>query len=246
MRQDVAAAGLLALALTIGTARCGNPVVPGVGMADPHLHVWGAKNDSAAQTVFMYATHDWHATSGKLGFRMDNWWVWSSDDLVTWTQRDILQPTDTYIHKNFTECWATDAARSANGSYYFYLSVGPTDVGVVTSQTPVGPWKDPLGKALIPDSLKLPGNAGSRDPGILQDDDGSNYLIFGTFQYYMARLNEDMISLAEAPRAVKVINAFGPIGAGKLDDKAFLHKYNGMYYLSWGCFYGISHSLQRI
>ena len=63
-----------------------------------------------------------------------------------------------------------------------------------------------------------------------------------TRQYYMAKLNPDMVTLAEKPRAVHVIDAFGPFGAGKLDDKPFLHKRNGTYYLSWGCFYGTSKS----
>ena len=54
-----------------------------------------------------------------------------------------------------------------------------------------------------------------------------------------------MVSLAEAPRLVTVDPnghaAWGPYGA-KTDDKPYLHMRNGIYYLSWGCFYGISSS----
>jgi hypothetical protein len=32
----------------------------------------------------------------------------------------------------------------------------------------------------------------------------------------------------------------GPYGEGKTDDKAFVHKANGRYYLSWGCFYAMA------
>ena len=72
--------------------------------------------------------------------------------------RDILWPTDTYTKKNRTDCWATDAAH-VNGKYFFYLSVGGNTVGVVSSASPVGPWKDPLGKALIPSDMPdLPGD----------------------------------------------------------------------------------------
>ena len=39
------------------------------------------------------------------------------------------------------ECWATDAA-FVNGSYFFYLSVGPNNVGVVQSESVDGPWQD--------------------------------------------------------------------------------------------------------
>jgi hypothetical protein len=85
-------------------------------------------------------------------------------------------------------------------------------------------------------------NFGVRDPGVFRDDDGTHYIIFGTFEYYVSQLNSDLISLAEAPRGpVLVHNPMGPYGA-KLDDKPFLHKRNGVYYLSWGCFYGVGNS----
>ena len=52
-----------------------------------------------------------------------------------------------------------------------------------------------------------------------------------------------VVSLGEAPRLVTVDpnghSAWGPYGA-KTDDKPYLHVRNGIYYLSWGCFYGIS------
>lgn len=39
-----------------------------------------------------------------------------------------------------------------------------------------------------------------------------------------------------------MVNALGPYG-NKTDDKPFVHKYNGIYYLSWGCFYGMASSV---
>ncbi len=49
-----------------------------------------------------------------------------------------------------------------------------------------------------------------------------------------------MISLAEEPRKIVQDKKFGPYGEGKTDDKSFIHKYNGKYYLSWGCYYAMS------
>ena len=43
-----------------------------------------------------------------------------------------------------------------------------------------------------------------RDPCVFQDDDGSYYIIFGTYEYFIAKLNPDMISLAEQPRYLTV------------------------------------------
>ena len=223
-----------ALSLT-GPALGSNPLQPVPGMADPHVHVW------ADGKAWMYATHDTpDGAAGELGFRMDNWWVFSSSDLVSWTQEDILWPTTTYEHKNDTECWATDAA--TNGTHYaFYLSVGPNNIGVVVADSPGGPWHDPLGVPLV--AAGAVPNDGIRDPAAFRDDDGTTYLIFGTFDYFVAKLNADLVTLAEAPVGPLVVDhAFGPFGPGKLDDKPFMHKRFGMYYLSWGCFYGVGAS----
>jgi hypothetical protein len=100
------------------------------------------------------------------------------------------------------------------------------------------------------------------------DDDGSAYLCFGTFNYYIAKLNpcapprptaafahwlapwqhaaffwivtavpgasRDLISLAEKPRGVKILKE------QHRDDKPFMHKHDGRYYLSWGCWVSCS------
>jgi hypothetical protein len=80
----------------------------------------------------------------------------------------------------------------------------------------------------------------ARDPGILQEPDGTSYIVFGTFDYYIARLNEDMVSLAETPRLISIEDPEGPYGKGRTDDKPFLHRRGNLYYLSWGCYYAVS------
>lgn len=207
----------------------GNPIIPGRGACDPQVRVFNG-------TVYLYATHDYSPENRH--FRMDNWWVWHSDDLVHWNLASILKPEQTFLRKPFTECWATDAG-TRDGKFYFYFSAGREQIGVVTGNTPAGPWKDPLGRPLIPKGLTP---TAERDPGILMDDDGSNYIVFGTWDYYIAKLNDDMISLAESPRLIQLDRKFGPYGEGKTDDKPFLHKRAGVYYLSWGCFYAMSNS----
>lgn len=108
---------------------------------------------------------------------------------------------------------------------------------MVVGDTPTGPWSDPLGKPLIPRGLTP---VQERDPGILQDRDGANYIVFGTWDFYLARLNDDMISLAEAPRKIILDQKMGPYGPGRTDDKPFLHQRDGKYYLSWGCYYAMA------
>jgi arabinoxylan arabinofuranohydrolase len=208
----------------------GNPIVVGKGLCDPQIRVYGGK-------VYLYATHD--AVPGSDRFIMNDWWIWHSEDLVNWTLVDTLRPEETYWKQPCSECWATDAM-ARNQQFYFYFSRGPEEIGVVKSKWPTGPWSDPLGKPLIAMG-STPTKA--RDPGLLQEADGTTYIVFGCWDYYIAKLNEDMISLAETPRKILVSPKMGPYGPGKLDDKPFLHKRDDIYYLSWGCYYAMSNNV---
>ena len=212
-----------------------NPIVPNQGLNDPHIHIF---ND----TAYVYASHDKSANNKK--FIMEDWWVWSSPDLVNWTKESVLKPQDTYIGKDFTSCWATDVAYK-NGKYYWYFSEGNQQTGVVVGDSPVGPWRDPLGKPLLTSELTP---TDEYDMAIFEEN-GAHYIIFGVWEYYIAKLNDDMISLAEKPKKLIVNNPRGPYNLdGKnlekpTDDKPFVHKYNGKYYLSWGCFYAMADNL---
>ena len=182
---------------------------------------------------------------------MTDWWVWSSPDLVSWTLADVLYPNATPAPpSDYGNCWATDGAHRKNpatGSweYFFYMSIGKCQTAVMKSTSgPAGPWDNVLGAPLLNDTLgnSLSPKACFRDPAVFEDEDGSHYIISGVFDYYIMKLGADLVSLAEAPRLVAVHNPTGPYGA-KTDDKPFIHKANGLYYLSWGCFYGISASV---
>ncbi len=204
-----------------------NPIVKNIGLCDPQVRVY---NDH----VWLYATHD--ASAENTYFEMHDWWIWSSSDLVNWKYESTLDPRETYYKAPSINCWATDAM-CRNGKYYFYFSMGPTDIGVVTGDSPAGPWKDPIKKALIPSTMTP---VRERDPGILMDDSGIAYIVFGSGDFYIARLNDDMVSLAEEPRKMILDHKQGAYGMGTLDDKSFIHKYKGKYYLSWGCYYAMS------
>lgn len=217
------------------TVKAQNPIVPNKGLNDPHIHIF---ND----TAYVYASHDKSIKNKK--FIMEDWWVWSSPDLVNWTKRSVLNPKDTYIGQDFTRCWATDVAYR-NGKYYWYFSEGNQQTGVVVGDSPVGPWKDPLGKPLLTSELTP---TDEYDMAIFEEN-GEHYIIFGVWDYYIAKLNYDMISLAEKPRKININNPRGPYNQdGKnlekpTDDKPFVHKYKDKYYLSWGCFYAMADNL---
>ncbi|MFS4417376.1 family 43 glycosylhydrolase [Maribacter sp. 2307ULW6-5] len=212
-----------------------NPIVPNMGLNDPHVHIF---ND----TAYVYASHDKSAKNKR--FIMEDWWVWSSPDLVNWSHRGTLHPKETYIGTDFEGCWATDVGYR-DGKYYWYFSEKNQQAGVMVGNSPTGPWTDPLGKPLLSEELTP---TDEYDMAIFEDN-GEHYIIFGVWDFYIAKLNHDMISLAEVPKKLQINNPRGPYnqdGKNKekpTDDKPFVHKYNGKYYLSWGCFYAMSDQL---
>ena len=209
--------------------RGNNPVIQNRGICDPHLHVFDGK-------MYMYCSHD--VDRCQTNYAMTDWCICSSDDLVHWEIESFPRPEDTYIGP--TEgCWATDAAQR-NGKYYFYFSHANISTGVMVSDHPGKGFVDALGEPLLPEGLTL---TRSYDPTVFIDDDEAQtpYIMFGTpvwaggDSYYIARLNDDMVSLAEQPRKVK-LNHEG-------SDKPALHKYNGLYYLTYGIHYATAENV---
>ena len=203
-----------------------NPIIPRMGVCDPHMHVFEGK-------VWMYTSHD--TSIENKTYSMTDWQIWSSTDCVEWQLEATIHPEDTFVGAT-DKCWAVDCAER-NGKYYYYFSIGNKQTGVLVGDSPAGPFRDVLGKPLLDGTLTT---TREYDPAVFRDDDGAYYLVFGAPSwcygegcgYYIARLNEDMISFAEQPRAI----ALDHMG----DDKASLNKIGGKYYLSYGGFYAIS------
>ena len=215
-----------------GNAQClytGNPIVPNIGLDDGHMRVYGDR-------IYNYASHDYSPENK--GFVLKLWWIWSTNDLRTWTFENSLSPNTLGFPEGYKNCWATDAL-SKNGKYYWYLC-NPGNSFVVVSDSPIGPWRTPLGNTPIMEG---------RDPGAFIDDDGKAYLVTGVWNYTIAELGEDMISLAEKPKTIEIINPRGLYNKDgtntkmPTDDKPYLHKHKGKYYLSWGCYYAMAENV---
>lgn len=237
-RRRAKTLGLLC-ALSTAPSLAGNPIISNQGVNDPHIRIFG-------DTAYLYASHDKSARNE--GFVMEDWQVWSSDDLVNWRLRSTLDPGQTYLRDQpgFSSAWATDIAEK-NGRYYWYFSEANRQTGVVVGESPVGPWIDPLGAPLLTADLT---ETHEYDPGLFAE--GSNrFILFGVWDYYLARLGDDMITLAETPRKIEIRGAQGPYTFAKgtpfdgrlTDDKPFIHKHEDLYYLSWGAFYATSTAL---
>lgn len=124
-------------------------------------------------------------------YYMTKWRVFSSADMVNWTDHGSPISLESFS-------WAVDRAWAAqciqqNGKFYWYVCV-QTDknnmsVGVAVSDSPRGPFRDALGKPLI-----TTGSWSNIDPTVYIDDNGQAYLYWGNGQLYYVKLNPDMMS----------------------------------------------------
>lgn len=195
-----------------------NPLIKNQGICDPHIFVFDGK-------AYLYASHD--ITLENTSWYMENWHIYSSDDLINWKLEDVIYPQDTFVGKS-DRCWAVDCVYR-NGKYYFYFCIENRFIGVLVSDRPNGGFKDVLGKPLID------GNTSSLsheyDQTVFIDDDGQAYIVYGLNEgkgYAMAKLNEDMISLDGDAWILPVV------GVPYYDDKPFLFKRDELYYLTFG------------
>ncbi|MEM1070247.1 MAG: family 43 glycosylhydrolase [Planctomycetota bacterium] len=226
---------LIVIAIAATGLPAGNPIVPDAGMADPHCYVFENK-------IYLFSTRDLDATQKK--FTAPDWNIWSSDDLVSWKHERTIKPAETYVGEG-GKCWATETVFK-NGKYYFYFSNGSSDIGLMTSDRPEGPYRDAIGKPLIRSDL-TPGK--EYDPTVLVDDDAEQtaYIIFGNHfpgdhknKYRIARLSDDLMSLAEHPKEI-VINDLHRMFDH--NDKPTIHKRKGVYYLSGGSTYAMAKNI---
>ncbi len=162
---------------------------------------------------------------------MKDWHVFSSADLVNWTDHGaVLSVDELKWADNFA--WAPDAAYK-NGKYYFVFPAGTgykdrknpdkstkwMGIGIAESDSPTGPFVDKIGGPLWKEPY-------ANDPAMFIDDDGKAYLyVHGRdFDYRVIEMADDM-------RAVK--GDFYKMDMGGYEPKMegpWVFKRKGLYY----------------
>lgn len=217
-------AGALALVLVlalVSPASAANPIITHIYTADPAALVHN-------NAVYLYTGHDEQAP-GVSGFLMNDWHVFSSSDLATWTDHgEVLRIQD--FSWAVADAWASHVVQR-NGRFYWYVSANGRDtstwmdIGVAVATSPTGPFRDAIGGPLVTDRTPN-ASALNIDPAVFVDDDGQAYMYWGSFFAPRAvRLNADMISLNGAVMTPQGLTGFW--------EAPWLHKRNGVYYLSY-------------
>ena len=201
------------------------PIIQTKYTADPAPMVY---ND----TVFLYTTHD---EDDAEGFKMQDWLLYTSTDMVNWTDHGVVASLKSFDWvKRDNGAWAEQVGER-NGKFYMYCPIHGNGIGVLVSNSPYGPFKDPLGKPLVWQKEHWD----DIDPTVFIDEDGQAYMYWGNPNCYYVKLNEDMISysgdivkLKETPEHYQE----GP----------WFYKRNGHYYLAFAstcCPEGIGYAM---
>ena len=159
---------------------------------NPFVQTWFTSDPAPMvhnETMYVYTGHD---EDGADFFWMQEWRVYSSQDMVNWQDHGSPLALESFS-------WADDRAWASqtierNGKFYWYicahsrLSRGMA-IGVAVSDSPTGPFRDAIGKPLFEN-----GSWDHIDPTVMIDDDGQAWLMWGNPRIYYLKLNEDMIS----------------------------------------------------
>ncbi|TRX37791.1 family 43 glycosylhydrolase [Flavobacterium restrictum] len=203
------------------TTAINNPIIKDKYTGDPAALVYKDK-------VYLYAGHD-EAPNDFNFYKMNEWLVYSTSDMVHWQEHPVpLKVTD------FT--WATSDAWASqvierNGKFYWYVTVSHgaingKAIGVGVSDSPTGPFKDALGKALVTNDMTTQTKIDwdDIDPTVMIDDDGQAYIFWGNSVCHYAKLKANMTELDGEIQTITLPN---------YTEAPWIHKHNNWYYLSY-------------
>lgn len=212
---------LCALGLFPAPAVADNPIVQTIYTADPAPLVYNGR-------VYLYTGHD---EDGSTNYTMKEWRVWSSADMVNWTDHGSPLNLASFSWAS-ANAWAGQTIYR-NGKFYWYVpmtvrATGAMAIGVAVSTSPTGPFSDALGHPLVAN--------GEFDPTVFIDDDGQAYLYWGNPHLWYVKLNPDMISYSGAVTQIPLTTAGFGTRTGNasrptlFEEGPWVYKRNGLYY----------------
>ena len=203
------------------TVKLNNPIITDQYTGDPAALVYKDK-------VYLYAGHD-EAPNDFNFYKMNEWVVYSSSDMKNWKPHPVpLKVTDFKWAAN--DAWASQVIER-NGKFYWYVTVSHGTVpgkaiGIAVSDSPTGPFKDALGKALITNDMTKFTDISwdDIDPTVYIDNDGQAYLFWGNTACHYAKLKDNMIELDGPIQHIDLPN---------YTEAPWIHKHEDWYYLSY-------------
>ena len=163
-------------------------------------------------------------------------YVVSTDDMINFTDHGEIPVAGSkgaakWAHNSWAPaaCWKMIDGKP---KFFLYFADNGGGIGVLTADSPVGPFTDPIGKALISRDIPNCGNVlWLFDPAVLVDDDGTGYIYFGggvpegkaaaPGTGRVAKLGVDMISIEGDVVTLDIPYLFEDSGIHKYKDKYY-------------------------
>ncbi len=211
------------LVLSTGTrAAADYPIMSHRYLADPGSLVYNGQ-------VYLYTSNDDDNAVGG-GYTMHSIVCVSTSDMKNWTDHGVVfqVPADASWA---SYSWAPQPIAS-NGTIFLYFGNNASGVGVASSTTPTGEFKDAKGSYLVNSST--PGASGTNswlfDPGAFIDDDGQAYLSFGgngVDNGRIIKLGSNLVSVSGSAVGVSTTSTT------QFFEASFLFKRNNIYYFAY-------------
>ncbi|NLD21128.1 MAG: family 43 glycosylhydrolase [Bacteroidales bacterium] len=183
-------------------------------------------------TIFIYTSHDEDDAQG-YGFKMLNWILYTTTDMVNFTEHGVVASLDAFEWKQRDNgAWAQQVI-PRNGKYYMYCPLHGNGIGVLVADSPYGPFVDPIGAPVVWQKEHWE----DIDPTVLIDD-GQAYMTWGNPNVYCVKLNEDMIS---ADGEIMKLTA-----PAHYQEGPWTYKRDGKYYMAYAstcCPEGLAYSM---
>lgn len=196
-----------------------NPFVRSIFTADPSTHVW---EDGR---LYVYPSHDVDPPRGC--DLMDRYHVYSTDDMVNWVDHgEILNSSQVpWGRPEGGFMWAPDCAYK-NGTYYFYFPHPSGSDWNNTWKVGIATSKKPASDFVVQGYIKGLPEFAMIDPCVFVDDDGQAYFYYGGGSRCMGgKLKENMMEVDGQLADMQGLEDF--------HEAAWVHKRNGVYYLSY-------------
>lgn len=187
-------------------------------------------------TLYLFTGSD-EQVPGANGFLMKKWYVFSTPDMVNWTNHGVKLTVEDFE-------WASHNAFAGHcvenhGKFWWYVPMVHKDraarvhegfaMGVAVADHPLGPYKDPIGRPIIADttenSIVL-----NIDPAVYVDDDEQVYFFWGSWnEVRYAKMKSNMVELDGPVLNIPSLKNFF--------EAPWVHKRNDTYYMSYAAGY---------
>ena len=170
-----------------------NPISANIFCADPTALEYNGR-------LYVYGSND-HQEFVANGKKGDNTYgsiksivVFSTDDMVNWTFHGTIDTkklcsgwNPSVWYRGYGVSWAPSVTwrhNDENGKdeFFLYFCNSSHGVGVLTAESPIGPWKSPNNQLMVTYDTPGANKAGTNanfDPGVTIDENGVGWLSFG-------------------------------------------------------------------